>query len=169
MVVWIIGLSGAGKSSLGRALVHQWRERERNVVLVDGDQVRCLLGTDGQEQDYSLEGRRRNAETITRLCTWLDAQGMHVVCCILSLFPEMRATQRTRFSGYREVFIDAPLDALRARDGKKLYAEAAAGLRSNVVGVDIPFPRPTAADLVLHNDASQPDWQAWARQVTAIL
>lgn len=169
MVVWIIGLSGAGKSSLGRVLVQQWREREANVVLVDGDEVRRLLGTDTQEQDYSLEGRRRNAETITRLCAWLDDQGMHAVCCVLSLFPEMRAANRTRFSAYREVFIDAPLDTLRARDGKRLYAEAAAGRRQNVVGVDIPFPPPSGADLVLHNDGPQPDWAAWARQVVAIL
>lgn len=165
MVVWIIGLSGAGKSSLGQALARQWRERERQVVLVDGDDVRRILGTDGQEQDYSVEGRRRNAEAITRICAWLDGQGLHVVCCILSLFPDMRAANRTRFSAYREVFIDAPLAALRARDGKQLYAEAAAGSRRNVVGMDIPFPQPAAADLVLRNDGPEPDWQAWAREV----
>lgn len=169
MVVWIIGLSGAGKSSLGKALVRQWRERERHVVLVDGDDIRRLLGNDGREQDYSLEGRRRNAETITRICAWLDGQGIHVVCCILSIFPDMRAANRTRFSAYREIFIDAPLPSLRARDGKQLYAEADAGLRRNVVGVDLPFPRPADADLVFLNEGREPDWQDWARQVTRTL
>ncbi len=165
MVVWISCLSGAGKSSRGQALARQWREKERHVVLVDGDDVRRILGTDGQEQDYSIEGRRRNAEAITRICTWLDGQGLHVICCILSLFPDMRAENRTRFSDYYEVFIDAPMETLRARDGKKLYAEAAAGQRKNVVGMDIAFPRPTDADQVFLNDGPEPDWEAWAREV----
>jgi adenylylsulfate kinase-like enzyme len=44
----------------------------------------------------------------------LDRQGLHVVCCVLSIFPEMRARNRDIFSSYFEVFLDAPLDVLQA-------------------------------------------------------
>ena len=37
MVIWITGLSGAGKTSIGRALLDLWRQDNPAVVLVDGD------------------------------------------------------------------------------------------------------------------------------------
>ncbi|HZP87699.1 MAG TPA: adenylyl-sulfate kinase [Burkholderiales bacterium] len=159
MVIWLVGLSGAGKTTLGEAMVAQWRTRCPATVLLDGDAVRRIFDQDRSDADYDLESRRRNARRITYLCEWLDTQGLNVVCCILSIFPEMRAANRTRFSRYFEVFLDAPLSALVARDRKGLYAAALRGERRNVVGVDLPFERPQSADLVIDTTlpAANPD------------
>lgn len=155
MVIWIIGLSGAGKTTVGRELARQWRLVAANCVLLDGDELREVFGHDRDETAYTSAGRRLNAERMTALCSLLDRQGINVVCCILSLFPEMRVENRSRFSGYYEVFLDAPLSALRLRDPKGIYAAAASGTQRNVVGIDIPFERPATADLVV--DSSGPD------------
>jgi cytidine diphosphoramidate kinase len=157
MVIWIIGLSGSGKTTLGRALTARWRATAPNTVLVDGDEVRRLFAHDRSDTAYSLAGRRLNAERVTALCAWLDGQGINVVCCLLSLFPEMRAGNRQRFSRYFEVYLKAPIEALAARDTKDLYGPALRGERRQVAGVDLPFPEPTAPDLTIDTAGPLPD------------
>jgi len=112
------------------------------------------------ENAYSVEGRRANAQRIVELCAWLDRQGINVVCSILCIFPDILKDNRTRFSNYFEVFLDAPLDQVEQRDSKGLYAAARSGRTSNVVGVNIPFPRPTAPDMVIDNSSSSLDADA---------
>ena len=151
MVVWLIGLSGAGKTTLARQIVARVRDSSPNVVLVDGDAIRELFGND---LGHSLEDRRRNAERVARLCKYLDDQGIHVVCAILSLFPETRDWCRRNFSAYYEVFINAPTAQLVARDAKGIYGRYERSEIRNVAGMDLHFPAPTTPDLVIRNDAA---------------
>jgi len=151
MIMWIVGLSGAGKTTIGRKVYEQWKARESNTVLIDGDEVRAIFAQDQTPGDYSLSGRRKNAERITAMCEWLDRQGINVVCCILSVFPDMRAENRDRFSDYFEVYIKVPVDNLIKRDDKGIYGPAMRGETTNVVGVDIPFQEPETSNLAIDN------------------
>lgn len=164
MVIWLIGLSGSGKTTLGREIAAQWKQQQPNTVLVDGDEVRRIFGQDQAAADYSLAGRRVNAERIFELCAWLDQQHINVVCSILSIFPDLRARNREHFQRYFEVYLNPPFDTLVQRDTKGLYRQALAGQMSDMVGVDIPFPPPEAADLEI--DTSVPaDISALARDI----
>ena len=165
MVIWMIGMSGSGKTTLGREVVRQWRETTSNVVFLDGDELREIFNKDRGEQAYTVEGRRRNAERITALCNMLDQQNINVVCCILSIFADMRAENRTRFSRYFEVFMDAPLDVLRQRDVKGLYSAYERGETSNVVGIDIPFEPPASADMVIDSSGEDPELERLASAI----
>lgn len=165
MVIWLIGLSGAGKTTLGTAMARKWRERSPGTVLIDGDAMRRVFRHDDGERPYTPDGRRENAQRITALCEWLDGQSINVVCCILSIFPELRAQNRTRFSRYYEVYLRASMDVLMQRDGKSLYGPAQRGERRNVVGVDIDFPEPNDADLVVDTDGPLPDLDHLATRV----
>lgn len=151
MVIWLVGLSASGKTTIGRELWKQWQATEPNTVFLDGDELRAVFGASAHPEPYSVEGRRANAERIAELCALLDRQGIHVVCAILSIFEDMREANRTRFSRYFEVFLDAPLETVERRDPKGLYAAARRGEMSDVVGVDIPFPTPTNPDLRIDN------------------
>lgn len=162
MVIWIIGLSGSGKTTLGREVARQWRDSGANCVLLDGDEIRELFRHDSGHEPYSLEGRRINAERMISLCELLDRQGVNVVCCILSIFQDMRDENRTRFSRYFEIFMDAPLDTLQRRDVKGHYAAALRGTTKNFVGIDIPFERPTGMDLVIDSSGDHADIQTLA-------
>lgn len=165
MVIWLIGLSGSGKTTLGSAIANAWRERSPGTVLIDGDVIRRALTPHEDDTAYTVTGRRENAERITALCEWLDAQSINVVCCILSIFPQMRAQNRARFSRYYEVYLRAPIDVLAQRDRKSLYGPALRGERANVVGVDIPFPEPQTPDLTLDTAGAPPNMQQLALQV----
>jgi adenylylsulfate kinase-like enzyme len=165
MVIWLIGLSGAGKTTLGREVLKQWKLTEPNVVLLDGDEVRAVFAHDRGDDAYSVAGRRSSAERMVALCELLDKQGINVICCILSIFPDLQAQNRGQFSRYFEVFLDAPLPVLQARDTKGLYAGARAGRTAHVVGVTIPFQRPTNPDLVIDTSGDNPDIRALAADV----
>jgi len=165
MIVWLVGLSGAGKTTIGRALHHQWQAIDPATVLVDGDEMREIFQHDRTPDAYTLEGRRTNAERIVELCAWLDRQGINAVCSILCIFPDIMAANRQRYSGYFEVFIDAPMAQLEARDGKGLYAAARTGNKTDVAGVDIPFPRPETPDMTFENSTSPLIADAAAEQI----
>ena len=167
MVIWLIGLSGAGKTTIGRRVCQLWQEREPNTVLIDGDEIRALFRHDQRPDAHTLSGRRANAERITELCLWLDRQGINIVCCILSLFPDMRAHYRSVFSSYKEIYIKVPLEKLAQRDVKDLYAPAMRGGKKNIVGIDIPFPEPENPDLVIDNAADGIDVDVVARRIIA--
>jgi adenylylsulfate kinase len=165
MVIWCIGLSGSGKTTLGREIARQLRARQPNTVLLDGDEMREVFAQGRGDAAYTVEGRRLNAERIVALCKLLDSQGINVVCCILSIFPEMRDENRRRFSRYFEIFLDAPLQVLEARDAKGLYASARKGKTRNVVGIDIPFERPIRSDMVIDSSGDTADVKRLAAEV----
>lgn len=146
MIIWLIGMSGAGKSTIGQALYRKLKLDKPNTVFLDGDILRDVWG---DQLGHDIEGRRKNAERFTRLCFMLDQQGINVVAAILSIFPEERRKNREIFSQYFEVFIDTPMDELVRRDSKGLYAKAAAGEIRNVVGFDIPMPRTETWDMII--------------------
>lgn len=165
MVIWFVGLSGSGKTTLGREVKRQWSAMEPNTVLLDGDELRAFLQHDKSADAYTVAGRRLNAERAAALCEMLDQQGINVVCCMLAIFPDILALNRARFKKYFEVFMDAPLEALQRRDVKGLYAAARAGCSPNVVGIDIPFPRPVSPDMVIDSSGECTDIAALATQV----
>lgn len=148
MIIWIIGLSGAGKTTIGREVYRTIKPVLSNTVLVDGDEIREIFNFN-TPASYSLVGRRENAERIITLCEFLDKQNINVVCAILSVFEEQRRMNRNRFPNYFEVYIDADLDSLSKRDYKGIYQKSKIGELQNVVGVDIPFQPPENPDLVI--------------------
>ncbi|MBL52018.1 MAG: adenylyl-sulfate kinase [Candidatus Marinimicrobia bacterium] len=151
MVIWIIGLSGAGKTTLAKETIKRVRKTKSNIILIDGDMIRDTFNND---LGHSLEDRRKNADRICRLCKYLDDQGVHVVCSILSLFPESRKWNREFIRNYFEVYIDAPIDQLKHRDYKGLYKKFQNGEIKNIAGLDIDFKMPSSSDLRITNDSS---------------
>mgnify|MGYP001160797472 FL=1 len=155
MVIWLIGLSGCGKTTLAEEVVRLARESRHPTVLLDGDKIRELFQDD---LDHSLEGRKCNADRICRLSQFLEQQGINVVCAILSIFPESRNWCRENLINYYEVFIDSPIKDLIRRDSKGLYRQFNEGKIRNVAGLDLEFIRPEMPDLLIKNDSTLDDF-----------
>jgi len=167
LVIWLVGLSGAGKSVIGRQLYKLLKQQEPATVLVDGDEIREVFRHDRSEDDYGVDGRRKNAERIREICAWLDRQDINVVCCILSIFEESHRWNRQNLKDYFEVFVDAPMDVLEKRNPKDLYGKARRGEMKNVVGVDIEFTPPCEPDLVILNGAEPVNADRAAERILA--
>jgi adenylylsulfate kinase-like enzyme len=165
MVLWIIGLSGVGKTTLARQVVESMRRHRDNVVLLDGDVIRALFPA---EVDHTVAGRRRNAERLSALSKFLSDQGIHVVAAVLSIFPDWQEWNRRELADYTEVYLKASVDTLARRDIKNLYGPARRGEIPNVVGIDIAFPEPARPDLVIDNEADRGDLGEFVERVLAL-
>tara|TARA_B100001123_G_C15339562_1_gene1034229 strand:+ start:4820 stop:5344 length:525 start_codon:yes stop_codon:yes gene_type:complete len=165
MVVWLIGLSRAGKTTIGRELYRQWKAEESNTVLIDGDEIRGIFKSDIHKSSYALDGRRKNADRICEICAWLDRQEINVVCCILSIFEESRQWNRGNLSEYFEVYIKVASDILIDRDDGRLYKPALRGELTNVVNVDIPFNEPKCPDFIFNNSEPLEDFSGIAAEI----
>lgn len=162
MVVWLIGLSGSGKTTLANEIANSVNNESKNTILLDGDVIREIFGND---LGYSMEERLLNAQRICQLGKFLNDQGMNVICAILSIFPETRAWNRKNVKDYYEVFIDVPIEILVERDSKGIYGKYNRGEISEVVGMDINFPIPDKADLVIKNIQSKSDLLRYAEHI----
>ena len=163
MVIWIIGLAGSGKTTLGTSLYNCLKLSNPSTVFVDGDVVRKIFNPNESEHSYTLNGRRLNSERITQLCYWLDMQNINVICSIQSIFPEHQLRNRTLYSSYFEIFLRCPMDSLVKR--RPLYKKAIDGQIQNIVGVDIPFPCPANPDLVIDTENTLSKTEVFVTQI----
>ncbi len=147
-VFWITGLSGTGKTTLGQEVGSRLRAAGRPVIFLDGDALRAVIAED---LGHSAGNRRRSAMRNARLCRLLAEQGADVVCATISLFHEVQRWNRENIPGYREIYLRVPIDELRRRDSKGIYARYVGGDARDVVGIDVPAEAPEAPDLVLDN------------------
>lgn len=148
MIIWMIGLAGSGKTTIGSALYERMKKDNPATVFLDGDHIRKIWGDD---LGYTIEDRKLNGWRICNLCHFLDCQGIDVVACVLSLFHNQQDWNRKNLSEYFEVFIDVPMEVLEKRDQKQLYSGARAGKVKSVAGIDIPFVPPKCPNLVIPN------------------
>lgn len=149
-VLLLTGLSGAGKSTVGRAVVEAVTARGlTHAVLLDGDDVRREL-SDGL--GWSAEDRARNLTRIAWVAARVAEAGGLAVCAPIAPFAAVRAAMRERVeprSPFLVVHVATPLAVAEARDRKGLYAKARAGLIRDFTGIDSPYERPEDADLTI--------------------
>ena len=162
MIIWLIGMSGVGKTAIGERVYRKLKKIDPATVFVDGDVVRGIFKHDAGDDPYSIKQRKIAAERLTEICSWLDKQNINVVCCTISTFEKPRGKNREVFSKYFEVFVQAPLEILVERDVKNLYKPALEGRLKNVVGVDIEYETPKHPDLLIDNSFNDDDLDDFA-------
>ena len=149
-VLWFTGLSGAGKSTIANIVDARLQARGVHTAMLDGDNVRHGLNNDlGFTAGDRVENIRRVGE-VARLMT--DA-GLIVLCSFISPFRAERQLARDLAAEgeFVEIYVEAPLATVIARDPKGLYKRALAGEIKNFTGVDQPYEAPETADIVLHS------------------
>lgn len=147
---WITGLSGAGKTTISTLLYNYLKEKQNNVVFLDGDIVREVY----QNKDYTTEGRRKISYMNMRLCKMLTDQGIDVVTAFIAMHDEYRDWNRQNIEKYNEIYLQVPIEELIRRDSKGLYKRALNHEITDVYGIDLPFEEPKHPDVRIVNDFS---------------
>jgi len=153
-VIWLTGMAGAGKTTLGNQIVKRFGSAGRLVEFLDGDAPTEILtrGLGVSKEDRDTAVRRLGA-----VAKMLARHGAAVVVASLSPYREARDGVRREVRRFVEVFVDAPMETLLARDSEGLYKKALAHELTNVAGIDDPYEPPSHAELVVRTDLEKAD------------
>lgn len=152
-VVWMTGLSGAGKTTIALLIERELRERGVKVERLDGDVVREHLTKD---LGFSKEDRQTNIERVTFVAKLLSRNGVACICSFISPYQEIRDYVRANVTNFVEVYVEAPLETVIERDVKGLYQKALAGEIPNFTGISDPFEPPTNPGIRVRTDLQTP-------------
>ncbi len=151
-ILWLTGLSGAGKTTLAEAVTRRLRCRMRFEIL-DGDDVRKYLSKD---LGFSKEDRDTNVRRIGYVARLLARNGTPVIAAAISPYRETRNEVRELAAKdgipFVEVHVAAELDALLKRDVKGLYKKALAGEIQHFTGVSDPYEPPETPEVLVRSD-----------------
>ncbi|HET6344025.1 MAG TPA: adenylyl-sulfate kinase [Myxococcota bacterium] len=158
--LWFTGLSGAGKTTISVLVEAELKRRGHRVELLDGDVVRTHLS---KGLGFSKEDRDTNIRRIGWVAEVLNRHGVITITAAISPYRDVRDELRAKLGRFVEVFCDAPLSVLVARDVKHLYKKAMAGEIKHFTGVDDPYEPPKKPEVHLLTDRGTPE--AYAGEV----
>jgi adenylyl-sulfate kinase len=154
--VWLTGLSGAGKSTIGHGLAEELERQGRAVEVLDGDIVRAHLS---KGLGFSREDRDTNIERIGWVASRLTRHGAAVIVAAISPYDSTRKLVRAtveEHGPFVEVWVRTPLEECVRRDVKGLYAKAFAGEITQFTGVDDPYEPPDDAEVIVDTVGQEP-------------
>jgi bifunctional enzyme CysN/CysC len=152
-VVWLTGLSGAGKSTIARAVEKELFRRSMHTYVLDGDNLRHGLNSN---LGFSPEDRTENIRRVAEVAKLMADAGTVVITSFISPYRADRARARAialqAGAEFVEIFVDAPLAICEERDPKGLYQKARAGKLKGFTGIDAPYERPSDPEIVVRTD-----------------
>lgn len=150
-VVWLTGLSGAGKSTIARALEKELFQRSMQTYVLDGDNLRHGLNSN---LAFTPEDRAENIRRVAEVAKLMADAGVVVITAFISPYRADRTRARAialqAGAEFVEVFVDAPLAVCEARDPKGLYEKARAGQLKGFTGIDAPYEAPDDPEIAVH-------------------
>ena len=151
MVLWFVGLSGSGKSTIANGLQAKLFKNGFNAVVLDGDNTRLGINKD---LGFSEKDRIENIRRVAEISKLFVETGHIVINAFISPFELNRIEARNIISetDFIEVYIDSSISACEKRDVKGLYKKARAGEIINFTGISSPFEAPVKPDIVVKTD-----------------
>lgn len=150
IIIWLTGLSSAGKTTLANYIVSHYF-KEKAIISLDGDIVREGICSD---LGYSEKDRRENIRRASEVAKFLFNYGNIVVCSFITPFKEQRNKIKKMFpdGSFLEVFVSCPLWLCEERDVKGLYKKVKECKIKNFTGIDSPYEVPETPDLIVETD-----------------
>jgi len=148
-VVFLTGLSGAGKSTIAEALAAHLRATGRAATIIDGDVLRQDVSSD---LGFDAASREANVRRAAEMAARSAADGQVAISALIAPFERSRREARNIVeptAPFLLVYVSTPLEVAEARDPKGLYRRARAGEIPDFTGIDSPYEPPLDADLVI--------------------
>ena len=154
-IVWLTGLSGAGKSTVATELERELFAMGLHTYILDGDNIRHGLSAN---LGFSPEDRTENIRRVAEVARLLMDAGVLVITAFISPYRDDRRLARSLVNEgeFLEVYVNAPLEVCEQRDPKGLYKKARAGQITNFTGVSAPYEPPDKPEVVVHTDTQTP-------------
>lgn len=151
-ILWFTGLSGAGKTTIATAVKDYLVKRDVLVEHLDGDEVRATLSSD---LGFARSDRDLQVKRIGWAANLLSRNGILVLVSAISPYRESREAALSSAARGFEVYVDAPLSVVEARDTKGLYKKARSGEITGFTGIDDPYENPEFPALHLNTDTKE--------------
>jgi adenylylsulfate kinase len=158
-VIWLTGLSGAGKTTIAKALQSVFTTNGKKAIIFDGDEVRSRLT---KVYGFSMEEREKFVnEVVYMVKQSLDFEGTEVaIVSLISPLRTMRDNARdilTKYSDAKfwEIFVDVPISVCEERDVKGLYKKVRAGEIKEFTGIDSPYESPLNPEILIPHIAQK--------------
>jgi bifunctional enzyme CysN/CysC len=165
LTVWFTGLSGAGKTTICRAVATELLAHDLQVEVIDGDVIRNYLCKD---LGFSKQDRDENIRRIAFVSQLLTRNGAVVLVSAISPYRAARDAARREIGDFMEVYVNTPIEVCEVRDPKLLYQKARAGKISGFTGIDDPYEAPLSPEIVC-NTSQESTRESSSRVVDAVL
>ncbi len=154
-VIWLTGLSGAGKSTIATELEREMFNLGQHVYILDGDNVRHGLCSD---LGFSPDDRTENIRRVGEVAKLFADAGVICITAFISPYRADRELVRTIMPAgqFVEVFVNAPIEVCEQRDPKGLYAKARSGLIKEFTGISAPYEAPLNPEIEIRTDLLSP-------------
>ncbi len=155
-VLWLTGLSGAGKSTIANLLERRLHAEGRHTYILDGDNVRHGLNKD---LGFTEQDRVENIRRVTEVSVLMADAGLITLVSFISPYRSERTMARNHVGedAFVEIYVKASVDLCEERDPKGLYKKAKAGKIKNFTGIDAPYEEPENPELTIDTAVTSPE------------
>ena len=153
-VLWLMGPTSGGKTTLAKYFVAKWQDEEIPVIHYDGDEIRNFFGPN---HGFEPQDRMRVIDTIMHLTKKSAHAGFNVVVSALTANTDMRQRISNELDNIVIGYVSCPIKICAERDPKGLYSKAKSGEIETLIGWNIPYDPPKNPDIILRTDCYEPD------------
>jgi adenylylsulfate kinase len=144
-VILLTGLSGAGKTTIARAVQNRLKLNHINPVILDGDEIRNII----QLHAFDEVSRKQHNLRIAQMAALFEAQGHLVIIALIAPYEDIRLRMRNMCNTFIEIYLCTDIATCIQRDAKGLYKKALAGEINNFTGISAPYDSPLNPELKL--------------------
>jgi len=148
MIIWITGLSGAGKTTLGQTLYKSIKRKSPNIIWIDGDVLKKIIPNNGK---HDKKSRIERYKKMIHIVKFFYDQKINVIVSTLYFNNFMFKNNKKIFKNYFQIYLKTNIKYLIKRDSRKIYSKNINKKKPSLVGVDIKWNEPIKSNLIIKN------------------